>query len=106
VRWLRPRITVPVLVLGVLAAVCGWLFVGYNLAMAEFQTEGCVSATGKIDPACARKGKLPPDWQFYLAAGFCLGGVGLAVVGAGGLVVGLVRSTKAATDSQTHPPVA
>jgi hypothetical protein len=93
---------IPILVLGVLAAVCGWLFVGYNIAAAEFQAEGCVSATGKIDPACA--GKPPPDWLFYLGAGFCLGGVGLAVVGAGGLVLGLVRSTKAATDTEKRLP--
>jgi len=92
-----------VLVLGVLAAVGGWLFVGYNIAMAEFQAEGCVSATRKNDPACARKGKPPPDWPFYLGAGFCLGGVGLAVVGAGGLIVGLVRSAKAGTGTEKRP---
>lgn len=96
---------IPVLMLGVLAAVCGWLVVGINMGAAAFHAERCVSATGKIDPAC--EAKPPPDWLTNLGGGLCFGGVGLAVVGAGGLILGLVfRSTKAVTGTQKHPPAA
>jgi len=99
VRWIRPRIAIAVLALGVLAAVSGWLVVGINMGAAAFHAERCVSPAGKLDPGCVAKP--PPDWLTNLGGGLCVGGVALAVVGLGGLFLGLLfRPAKTATGTE------
>ena len=102
-RWIRPRIAIPVLVLGILAAVCGWLIVGISMGAAAFHAERCVSAAGKLDPGCVAKP--PPDWLTNLGGGLCVGGVALTVVGLGGLFLCLLfRPAKAATGTEVISP--